>query len=127
MTGWQIYVWAFAVMLVLSAAGRVILFFKRPTVVSRLDIVEGLIGLIAIPALFGFAYQKPNGPHALWMILCAVFVVLSIYQFFTPKMKKLYQKGWLVSGGAIGLQAALGAPALWALVRYSFFEPALWM
>ncbi len=126
MSGWLIYVWAFSVILVLSALGRVFLFFKRPDVVSRLDIYEAFVSLIAIPALFGFAYQKPHGFRIFWIIFCVALSSFSIYQFFTPKMKKLYRKGWLVSTGTIAFQTTIGFPALWALFRYSFFETWLW-
>ena len=126
MSGWLVYVWAFSVVLVLSAVGRVFLLYKRPDVVSRLDIYEAFFSLIAIPALFGFAYQKPYGIRFFWIVFCVVLSAFSAYQFFTPKMRKLYQKGWLISGGTIGLQTIIGFPALWALFRYSFFEAWLW-
>ena len=123
---WKIYIWAFSLLLLLSAIGRLVLFFKRRDLVSPLDLTEAVIGLIAVPALFGFAYQRAYGPNSLWMVLCILMVGLSVYQFFTPKMKKLYAKGWFVSTGVIVLQIVLGSPALWALIRYSFFEPSLW-
>jgi hypothetical protein len=50
----------------------------------------------------------------------------SIHEFFTDKMKKIYKLAWFKSLATIALQVALGGPALWALVRYSFFEPLLW-
>jgi hypothetical protein len=122
---WKVYIWAFCVLLVLSAIGRVVLFFKRRDLVSPLDVVEAFVGLAVMPALLGFAYQRQIAPQALWMILSLVITGMSIYQFFTPKMTKLYEKGWLVAGGVIALQGAIGAPALWALVKYSFFEHPL--
>ena len=126
MRGWQVYVWVFSVVLLFSAAGRVVLYFKRRELVSRFDVFEGVVALWAIPALFGFAYQRAYGSRWQWEVFCALLIVLSIYQFFTPKMRKLFEKGWLVSAGAIVLQAALGGTALWAMVRYAFFEPGLW-
>ena len=127
MHGWQVYVWTFSAVVVFSGIGRVFLFFKHRDKVSRLDLLEGFVGIAAIPALFGFAYQKSYGPHAVWIGLTCLLVALSIYQFFTPKMKLIYKKGWLTSVALIGLQTLIGAPALWALFKYSFLQPALWI
>jgi hypothetical protein len=123
---WVIYVWFFSCVLVLSLIGRVVLFFKRPEAVSRLDLVQGIVGILAIPALLGFAYQKPVGLHGFWMLLSFGIICFSIHEFFTDKMKKIYKLAWFKSLATIALQVALGGPALWALVRYSFFEPLLW-
>ncbi len=97
MNAWQIYLWSFSVILLLSAAGRIFLFVKRRDLVSSLDLIEAFVGLAVIPALLGFAYGRAYGPHVLWMLLSIVLCILSVYQFFTPKMRKLYQKGVLVS------------------------------
>lgn len=126
MHNWQIYVWVFSAVLVLCAIGRVILYFKKPDLVGPLDLVESAVGLMVVPALLGFAYQRAYGPHAVWIVLSVILTALSIYQFFTPKMKKLYEKGWLVSSGTILLQTAVGGPALYAVIRYTFLEPAMW-
>jgi len=123
---WKIYVQVFSVISVLSALGRIFLFFKKPGLVSRIDVFEGFVGLLALPALFGFAYQRPYGHHLVWVFLSILVIILSAYQFFTPKMKKVYQMGWVKAGGLIGAQALLGVPALWALLKYSFWQPALW-
>jgi hypothetical protein len=123
---WLIYAWCFSIVIVLSAGGRMALRFKKPEVVSRFDVVEGFLGLIAIPALFGFARQRAVGLHAFWMVIALVFIVLSVWQFASTKMRELYSKGWFPVTASIGAMIALGGPALYALVTYAFFEPQLW-
>ena len=123
---WSIYIWMFSVLLVLSAIGRVVLFFRRPDLVSRLDLVEAGFGLICIPALLGFLYQRAYAIPIFWQGICVVVILLSFYQFFTPKMQKLYQKGFLISALTIILQMILGGPGLWALVQYAFLDGRLW-
>jgi hypothetical protein len=124
--GWQVYAWLFSALLLFSAFGRAVLFHRRPGLVSRLDLVEAGLGVAAIPALFGFAYERAYGSQVLWAALALALIVLSIYQFFTPKMQKIYSKGMVAALGVIILQIVLGAPALWALIRYSFLERRLW-
>jgi hypothetical protein len=119
------YVWAFSVLQVLSALGRAVLRFKKPEVVSRYDVFESFFGLLSTPALFGYAYSRAYGPRWFWAVFTAVFLLMNVYQFFSPKMKQLYLKGWLPTMGAIGLQVALGGAALYALVAYSYLEPSL--
>jgi hypothetical protein len=60
------------------------------------------------------------------MVLAVGFVGLSIYGFFTPKMKTIYHKGWGASAASIAAMAIIGGPGLWALVSYAFFSTALW-
>ncbi|MGI4826766.1 MAG: hypothetical protein ACRYFU_01020 [Janthinobacterium lividum] len=112
--------------MVRSAIGRVVLFIKKPELVSRLDLIEAAVALAAIPALFGFAYHRPHGTRELWELFSVVFVGLSIYQFFTPKMRKLYEKGVAVTALTISAQCALGGPGLWALLAYAFFDQQVW-
>jgi hypothetical protein len=126
MTAWQWYVWVFAVVLVLSAVGRTLLFFVRRELVTRFDVVEGWLGLIAIPALFGFAYGTPHGARWWWEFVAVMFVVLSIYAFFASKMHRLYAKGWGVSIATIAVMTLVGGPALWALVGYGFWRTDIW-
>jgi hypothetical protein len=116
----------FSVLLALSAIGRVVLFYRRPELVSRLDLVEAGFGLICIPALLGFLYQRAYVIPIFWQGICVVVILLSFYQFFTPKMQKLYQKGFLISALTIILQMILGGPGLWALVQYAFLDGRLW-
>jgi len=123
---WLLYAWCFSVVIVLSAAGRLVVRFKKPEMVSRFDVVEGFLGLIAIPALFGFALQQAVGMHWFWMAVAIVFVVLSIWQFNSEKMKQLCAKGWRPTTLAIVAMVVLGGPALYSLVVYSFFQPQLW-
>ncbi|MFT4114655.1 hypothetical protein [Silvibacterium sp.] len=119
---WHIYVWVFAGILVLSAIGRFLIFLRRRDLVQPIELVEAILGLLAVPALFGFAYQQRLGSPLLWMALCVVLGVASVNQFFSPKMKKIYLRGWLPSIATIGIQALISAPAIWALVRYAFFS-----
>jgi hypothetical protein len=123
---WHIYVWAFSAVLLFSGAGRAILFFKRRDLVTRLDLFEAAVGIAAIPALFGFAYQKAYGERSLWVTVCVLLVVFSVYQFFTPKMKKIYSKGFPSAAAVIALQLVLGGPGLWAIICYAFFDPRVW-
>jgi hypothetical protein len=123
---WQMYVWAFSGILVFSAIGRGWLFVKKRELVTRLDLLEGAAGLAVIPALFGFAYQRAYGSRVLWAVMCVVLVVLSVYQFFTPKMRKIYDKGLPTAVGVIALQAVLGGPGLWAIICYAFFDRRVW-
>jgi hypothetical protein len=123
---WQFYAWAMSAVLLFSAVGRTVIFFKKREAVTRLDIVEGWLGMLTIPALFGFAYQKPYGIRAFWVVIAVLFVGFSIYGFFTPKMKTLYRKGWGMSVASIAGMAVIGGPGLWALVMYAFFSTALW-
>jgi hypothetical protein len=110
----------------LSAIGRVVLFVKKPGLVSRLDLIEATVALAAIPALFGFAYQRAHGTRVLWELFSIVFVGLSIGQFFTPKMRKLYDKGLAITAFTISAQCVLGGPGLWALLAYAFFDQRVW-
>ena len=126
MRAWQLYVWAFSVVLIASAIGRQVLLFKKPDVVGRFDVAESYFSLLALPALFGFVYQRAYGPHLFLVTYCALFLALNVYQFFTPKMKLIYRKGWKPTAMALGLQLVIGFPTLWALVKYSYFEPRLW-
>ena len=119
--------WIFSVVLLLSAGGRAVLRFKKPDLVSRLDVVESIVGLLCIPALLGFAYQHAYGSRTLWRSLCVLLITLSVYQFFSPKMKRIYEKGFLLSGVMILLQIAVGGPALWAFLQYTFLEPKIWV
>jgi hypothetical protein len=123
---WLVYAWCFSVLIVLSAVGRFVLRFKKPEVVNRFDVLEGFLGLITIPALFGFAWQQAVGPHLFWIVIASIFVVLSIWQFASSKMRQLYSKGWLTVTASIAAMIVLGGPALYALVAYAFFEPQLW-
>lgn len=124
---WQIYVWTFSSLLILSALGRAVLFVKKPEFVSRLDLIEATVSLAAIPALFGFAYQRAHGARVLWEVFSVVLVGFSFYQFFTPKMRKLYSKGLATTALIISVQCALGGPGLWALVAYAFFDQQIWI
>jgi len=90
--------------LVLSAIGRAVLFVKKPGLFSRLDLIEAAVALAAIPALFGFAYQRAHGTRVLWELFSIVFVGISTYQFFTPKMRKLYDKGLATTAFTISAQ-----------------------
>jgi hypothetical protein len=123
---WQMYVWALSGILVFSAIGRVLLFVKKRELATRLDLLEAAVGLAVIPALFGFAYQRAYGNRLLWATMCVVLVVLSVYQFFTPKMRKIYDKGLPSAGGLIAVQTVLGGPGLWAIICYAFFDPQVW-
>ncbi len=123
---WQIYVWVFSGVLVLSAIGRIVLFVKKPGLVSRLDLIEAAVALAATPALFGFAYQRAHGTRVLWELFSVVFVGLSVYQFFTPKMRKLYDKGLPTTAFTVLAQCVLGGPGLWALLAYAFFDSRVW-
>jgi hypothetical protein len=124
---WQVYVWIFSVVLLFSAVGRVVLRFRKSHLVSRLDVVESFVGLLCIPALLGFAYRHPYGNRNVWQCLCVLVIGFSVYQFFGPKMKQLYEKSFLIAGLTITLQIAVGAPALWALLQYAFLERAIWL
>ncbi len=126
MSFWHIYAWAFSGVLVLSGIGRVVLFVKKHVLVSHFDLVEAAVALAAIPALFGFAYQSAHGTHVFWEIYSILLVGLSIYQFFTPKMHKLYEKGLAATVLAISVQCALGGPGLWAVLAYAFFDRRIW-
>ncbi len=123
---WRIYLWFFSGLLVASGAGRFFLYWKKPGAVSRLDLWEAIAGLVAIPALVGFAYQRPEGFEWIWRVLCLALAALFAWQIFSAKTKKLYAMGWKVAATALGLSIALGAPAMWALIEYAFLEPALW-
>ena len=123
---WRIYLWTFSVIVLLSGIGRLVLFFKKPGAVSKMDLAGGAVGIVAIPALLGFAYQRPCGLHLFWQLLTLVLGGLSVYEFFTPKVRALFTKSIPLGIGLTALQIALGGPALFALFRYSFFEPALW-
>ncbi len=124
--GWVIYAWVFLVVQILSAAGRVALFYMKPGTVSRLDLFESGVGLAAMPAVFGFAYGKAYGPHLFWVIFTAGFLVLNVYSFFTPKMRQVYTLGWAKTSATILALVVVGGPALWALVSYAYFDSAVW-
>ncbi|WP_198152088.1 hypothetical protein [Granulicella tundricola] len=107
--------------------GRVAIAFKKPEAVSRMDILGGLFGILLIPGLLGFAYQRPEGPHLFWIVAIPVQVVFSLCELFAPKMEEWRQKkGTLIYVLTLVFQVALGVPALYALVRYAYFSPQLW-
>jgi len=113
-------------LLLASASGRFFLYRKKPRLVSRIDIVEAVAGVLAIPALLGFAYQRPYGTEYIWQALCLVLVALFVMQIFSEKTKKLFAKGWKLGVAATVMQIALGAPAMWALIEYAFVERFMW-
>lgn len=82
--------------------------------------------MLAIPALLGFAYQRPYGTEYIWQALCLVLVALFVMQIFSEKTKKLFAKGWKLGVAATVMQIALGAPAMWALIEYAFVERFMW-
>ena len=100
--------------------------WKRPALVSRYDLFESLFVLLVLPGLFGFAFGRPIGPHALWQVLVVVLVVLSLYSLFSPKMKQLAAKGWGPLIAAVVVSAVIGGPGLYALVVYAYFSPRIW-
>lgn len=123
---WTIYAWVFSGLLLLSAAGRAFLYCKRHELVSKLDLAEAAAGVIAIPALLGFAYRHAYGYRWMWEIMSVLLIGLSLYHYFTPKMKKLYQRGFVTAAGVILLEFIFGAPAMWALICYAFYDKRIW-
>jgi peptidoglycan/LPS O-acetylase OafA/YrhL len=126
MLSWRIYLWLFSGLLLASAAGRFFLYMKKPGMISRIDLVEAVAGVMAIPALLGFAYQRPCGAEFLWRGLCLLLVGLFVGQMFSEKTKKLFAKGRKLAITVMAVQIALGAPAMWALIEYAFLDRAVW-
>ena len=127
MTAWRVYAVVFSILAVFSGLGRFVIIRKKPEAVSRMDLVEASVSLFMLPGLFGYAWHRGYGPHLFWMIAVPVLAAMGVSQLFTPKMGKVRAKvGALKFAGLLLFQVALGGPALYALIRYTFFSPALW-
>ena len=114
-----------AVLIVVSAIGRVYLFFTRE-IVTGYDLVESLVSLIAIVGLYGFAYQTPIAAPTLWKVVWVLLMFTWIWSFFAAKNAEIVEKLGLAKGAAvITLIAVLAVPALVGLCLYSFRSTAL--
>jgi hypothetical protein len=123
---WIIYFWVVAILTGLSAIGRVYLFFTRE-IVTVYDLVESLIGVIAIVGLYGFAYQTPIATPVFWKIIWALLMLTWLWSFFAAKNAEMIDKVGLSKAAAIlSLISMLAVPALVGLCIYSFRSTTLW-
>ena len=123
---WIIYFWLIALLVVVSAAARVYLYFTRE-IVTFYDLIESLISLVAIVGLYGFAYQTPLSATMFWKIVWFLLLLSWIWSFFGVKNIEMIEKVGLANGTAIfALTSMIGIPALVGLFFYSFRSENLW-
>ena len=123
---WIIYFWLMALLVGLSAIGRVYLFFTAE-IVTVYDLVESLISLIAVVGLYGFVYQKPIAARTFWKFVWILLLLTWIWSFFAAKNTEMIEKFGLAKGALIIiLIAGLAVPSLIGLYLYSFRSVALW-
>jgi uncharacterized SAM-binding protein YcdF (DUF218 family) len=123
---WAIYIWFFIGMLLFSFLGRLVLYWRMPGTISKLDLAEGTVGVLAIVPLLGFLHQRAVAPRFAWMLLSVVAATFAVLQCFMPKTRKLFAAGRARAFGVKALEAAVGLPGLYAVAYYAFFEPSLW-
>lgn len=123
---WTIYFWLMALLVGVSAIGRVYLFFTRQ-IVTAYDLIESLTSLIAVVGLFGFAYQTPIAAPTFWKVVWVLLMLTWVWSFFGAKNVEMIEKTGLAKGATIfSLISMLAVPALVGLCIYGFRSEALW-
>ena len=124
---WVVYFWVVAVATVLSALGRLYLYFTRGGVVTAYDLVESILALSALGGLYGFAYQSPVGTPAVWKAMFALLVAAWLWNLAAPKSQVIVDKFGAGKGGAaLAALLMLAVPEIVGLYLYGFRSQALW-
>lgn len=117
------YLWFMIALFVLSALGRVVLFYKTDAV-SIIDLIESLIALISCVGLYGYLQTKYFLSSSFWFSIIFVGVSLGLFNlFFSEKTFKLIEKVGLRN--AILILAAsyiITAPCIYFLYLYAKSE-----
>ena len=124
---WVVYFWVVAVAIVLSAIGRIYLYFARGDVVTVYDIAESLLALSALVGLYGFAYQSPVASPGVWKAMFALLVAAWLWNLVAPKSQVIVDKFGAGKGGAaLSALLMLAVPELVGIYLYGFRSQALW-
>lgn len=123
---WIVYFWFIAILVAISAIGRIYLFAKRDAV-TIFDLIESLISLVAIVGLYGFAYQMPLVSALFWKMIWFLLLMTWLWSLFGAKNVEMIEKIGMANGTAvIALTSAIGIPTLVGLLFYSFRSDSLW-
>lgn len=123
---WIVYFWFIAILVAISAIGRIYLFAKRDAV-TIFDLIESLISLVAIVGLYGFAYQMPLVSSLFWKMIWFLLLMTWLWSLFGAKNVEMIEKIGMANGTAvIALTSAIGIPTLVGLLFYSFRSDSLW-
>lgn len=124
--GWQVYVWAYAVITVVSCLSRIAIHFKRPDLVSRGSLAESVLSLVPMAGMFGWLYRVPLLSPIFWQVVFAALCLYAVAHYFMPTMRKVYSKGLLPSLGVIAAELVTSLPGLYLLYLYGFHFPVMW-
>ena len=123
---WLIYFWIAAPVTVVSAIGRIYLYFRRD-IVTAYDLAESFISLAAIVGLYGYVYSAAILAPLLWRVILALIVCSWLWNFFAPKNRAMVKEMGTIKGAAvISIIQLLALPAIIGLYLYSFRSSALW-
>jgi hypothetical protein len=125
---WKIYGWGMLLLVLVTAAGRLTIHFKRPGSVTSWDLFEAVFNLVLIPGLFGFAYGRPYLRRLFWELAVPLAWVALVCGLFSPTHRKLVrEKGLRVAVAASLASLVLNIPGIWAITLYAYFRPEIWM
>jgi hypothetical protein len=123
---WIIYFWFIAILVVLSAFGRVYLYFKSEAV-RIYDLIESFVSVAAIIGLYGFVYQVPILSSGFWKVIWILITLVWLWSIFPAKNKELIEKfGMAKASMIIALTSVIGVPTLIGLAFYGFCSSGLW-
>lgn len=126
MSFWIVYFWIIAILVVVSALGRVFLYF-RPDQVKFYDIVESVISIAAIAGLHGYVYQSAYLSPFFWQVTWILLLAAWLASLRDQKNGEMINKIGLKKGIAvIAVTAILGFPTLLVLFAYAFLSKSLW-
>jgi hypothetical protein len=124
--GWKIYFVCLAVLVVGSFFGRIFLFAKKPGVVKRFDLLQSIIGIVALVGVYGFAYNVKIANQVVWVAVSALVIVFWLLEFFQPKTTVVVEKIGLAKASLLfGAMALITLPGYVALISYAFSQ-SLW-
>jgi len=113
------YLWFIIIIYVLSALGRIVLYFKTDKV-SKIDLIESGFGIINSIGLYGYLYEYYFFNNFFWYFIIAANIGFGVYNLVSKKTKKVTEKiGLKKTIFIMSIMYFITAPQLYFLIVYA--------